>query len=139
MYHAEQQTIFENLRSQEAALDVGGDMRADSPGHCAMFGSYCTMDLKSNTILHMELLQVSIVSYLFQIICQKSSIISINKSTFIFEFLAKSYNENLNELSIRQIYEVYKICQRMSCVCGIFQLIQKHFDPTNAILKTVLL
>ena len=41
-------------------LTVGGDGRADSPGHSAMYGSYGIIDLSSNTAIHIELVQVSI-------------------------------------------------------------------------------
>ncbi|XP_030274805.1 uncharacterized protein LOC115582760 isoform X2 [Sparus aurata] len=43
--------------SQESKVIVGGDMRADYPGHSAKFGSYTTMDLNSNTVLDIELVQ----------------------------------------------------------------------------------
>ena len=41
-------------------LTVGGDGRADSPGHSAKYGSYGIIDLCSNKIIHIELVQVSI-------------------------------------------------------------------------------
>jgi len=37
---------------------LGGDMRADSPGHCAKFGSYTMMDLRSNRVIDIQLIQV---------------------------------------------------------------------------------
>ena len=37
---------------------LGGDMRADSPGNCAKFGSYTTMDLRSNHVIDIQLIQV---------------------------------------------------------------------------------
>ena len=40
-------------------LTVGGDGRADSPGHSAKYGSYGIMDLTSNKVIHIELVQVS--------------------------------------------------------------------------------
>ncbi|KAJ8353477.1 hypothetical protein SKAU_G00210440 [Synaphobranchus kaupii] len=48
------------ISDTKAAGDVilGGDMRADSPGHCAKYGSYSMMDLKSNKIIEIQLLQV---------------------------------------------------------------------------------
>ncbi|KAM8755816.1 uncharacterized protein AB9X84_009227 [Acanthopagrus schlegelii] len=43
--------------SQESKVILGGDMRADSAGHSAKFGSYTTMDLNSNTVVDIELVQ----------------------------------------------------------------------------------
>lgn len=33
-------------------------LRADSPGHCAKYGSYATLDLDNNTVLDIQLVQV---------------------------------------------------------------------------------
>jgi hypothetical protein len=41
-------------------LTLGGDGRADSPGHCAKFGSYSVMDLIQNKILDVQLVQVNV-------------------------------------------------------------------------------
>ncbi|XP_077970451.1 uncharacterized protein LOC120336592 [Styela clava] len=38
-------------------LTIGGDGRADSPGHSAKFGCYTIMDLKTNEIIDMKLIQ----------------------------------------------------------------------------------
>lgn len=39
-------------------LIVAGDMRADSPGHCAKYGTYTLLDVSSNKIIHTEIVQV---------------------------------------------------------------------------------
>lgn len=57
-YKKEQDDLLESLKMKQVIL--GGDMRADSPGHCAKYGSYVTMDLETNKIIHIELLQVII-------------------------------------------------------------------------------
>ena len=41
-------------------LTVGGDGRVDSPGHSAKYGSYGIIDLSSNKVIYIELVQVSI-------------------------------------------------------------------------------
>ena len=41
-------------------LTVGSDGRADSPGHSAEYGSYGIIDLSSNKVIHIELVQVNI-------------------------------------------------------------------------------
>ncbi|XP_039550333.1 uncharacterized protein LOC120495031 isoform X2 [Pimephales promelas] len=43
--------------SQEEKVILGGDMRADSPGHSAKYGSYTMMDLKTNTVVDIQLVQ----------------------------------------------------------------------------------
>lgn len=39
-------------------LVVGGDGRADSPGHCAKYGSYSTIDLEEGVVIDIQLVQV---------------------------------------------------------------------------------
>ena len=39
-------------------LTIGGDGRADSPGHSAKYGSYGIIDLDNNKVIHIELVQV---------------------------------------------------------------------------------
>ncbi|XP_067299127.1 uncharacterized protein [Pseudorasbora parva] len=43
--------------SQREKVIVGGDMRAVSPGHTARFGSYAMMDLETNTVVDIQLVQ----------------------------------------------------------------------------------
>ncbi|KAG1926112.1 hypothetical protein F2P79_025081 [Pimephales promelas] len=47
---------LERLSERERVI-VGGDMRADSPGHSAKFGSYTMMDLQTNTVVDVQLVQ----------------------------------------------------------------------------------
>uniref|UniRef100_A0A672JS98 Uncharacterized protein n=1 Tax=Sinocyclocheilus grahami TaxID=75366 RepID=A0A672JS98_SINGR len=42
---------------QSKTVSLGGDMRADSPGHCVKYGSYSMMDLSTNTIVDIQLVQ----------------------------------------------------------------------------------
>ncbi|KAM8733556.1 uncharacterized protein AB9X84_025253 [Acanthopagrus schlegelii] len=51
-----QDGMMEQLSQQESVI-LGGDLRADSPGHSAKFGSYSMMDLRSNTIVDIQLIQ----------------------------------------------------------------------------------
>ncbi|XP_052472998.1 uncharacterized protein LOC128029320 isoform X3 [Carassius gibelio] len=55
-WKATQDVILQSL-SQEEKVIVGGDMRADSPGHSAKYGSYATMDLRTNTVVDIQLVQ----------------------------------------------------------------------------------
>ncbi|CAM4732982.1 unnamed protein product [Leuciscus chuanchicus] len=45
-----QNETLDRLSERERVI-VGGDMRADSPGHSAKFGSYTLMDLQTNTVV----------------------------------------------------------------------------------------
>ena len=53
-----QEQIFRRLINS-SDLEIGGDMRADSPGHCAKFGTYVFMNLQAKEVIHIELLQVN--------------------------------------------------------------------------------
>ncbi|XP_067305463.1 uncharacterized protein [Pseudorasbora parva] len=41
----------------DGAVTLGGDMRADSPGHSAKYGSYTMMDLRANRVIDIQLVQ----------------------------------------------------------------------------------
>ncbi|KAL0970663.1 hypothetical protein UPYG_G00245360 [Umbra pygmaea] len=58
-----QEVILQQL-SQDKKLILGGDMRANSPGHCAKYGSYTMMDLNTNTIVDLQLVQVGRTNYI---------------------------------------------------------------------------
>ncbi|XP_057183573.1 uncharacterized protein LOC130550184 isoform X1 [Triplophysa rosa] len=55
-WKSEQQNILQILQ-QGGTIAVAGDMRADSPGHSAKYGSYSIMHMESNTILDLQLVQ----------------------------------------------------------------------------------
>ncbi|XP_058628472.1 uncharacterized protein LOC131538581 isoform X2 [Onychostoma macrolepis] len=51
-----QDGMLQQLRQQQNIV-LGGDMRADSPGHSAKFGSYYVMDLRTSSIIDLQLVQ----------------------------------------------------------------------------------
>ena len=51
-------------RASGNPLIIGGDGRADSPGHSAKYGSYRIIDLTSNKVIHLELVQVCNLLYI---------------------------------------------------------------------------
>ena len=53
-----QANLFKQLRQEKRPLVIGGDGRADSPGHSAKFGSYTIMELKKKVVIDLELVQV---------------------------------------------------------------------------------
>lgn len=53
----EQKTLLEKAKQSGKAVVLGGDMRADSPGHCAKYGSYTMMSLDDNRVVDIQLVQ----------------------------------------------------------------------------------
>ena len=54
----QQSKLLAQSKAQSTPLSIGGDGRADSPGHSAKYGSYGIIDLHTNKVLHIELVQV---------------------------------------------------------------------------------
>lgn len=53
----EQDSLLQHLSSMSGSLVIGGDGRADSPGHCAKYGTYTTMELRINKVIDLQLVQ----------------------------------------------------------------------------------
>lgn len=60
IWREHQAKYLKELRKEKRGLILGGDGRADSPGHSAKFGSYTTMELKKKVVLDIQLVQVCI-------------------------------------------------------------------------------
>ncbi|XP_026130139.1 uncharacterized protein LOC113110263 [Carassius auratus] len=60
-WKSDQQKLFQKFR-QSGNIGLAGDMRADSPGHSAKYGSYTLMHTESSTILDIQLVQSNEVS-----------------------------------------------------------------------------
>lgn len=58
VWSQEQSRLLAQSKAQSTSLSIGGDGRADSPGHSAKYGSYGIIDLNTNKVLHIELVQV---------------------------------------------------------------------------------
>ena len=52
------------MATSRKALTVGGDGRADTPGHSAKYGSYGLLDLDLMFVVHIALVQVSAFNFL---------------------------------------------------------------------------
>ena len=66
VWKTHQEQIFASYMYQGKQLTLGGDGRCDSPGYCAKYGSYSCMDLESNKILDLQLVQVIEVGLLIE-------------------------------------------------------------------------
>ena len=66
VWNKEQSRLLAQSRAHSTSLSIGGDgradSRADSPGHSAKYGSYGIIDLNTNKVLHIELVQVNNIS-----------------------------------------------------------------------------
>ena len=58
LWNDTQNQLLDWLSQRPGEIVLGGDMRADSPGHSAKYGSYTVMELRSNRVLHISLVQV---------------------------------------------------------------------------------
>ncbi|XP_067659703.1 uncharacterized protein [Haliotis asinina] len=57
VWKEEQRMLLDEIRFTEEPLILGGDGRADTPGHNAKFGSYTLMELSTSKVVHVELVQ----------------------------------------------------------------------------------
>ena len=61
IYHVwsqQQNALLEEMKAQKKKLTIGGDGRADSPGHSAKYGTYSLLELSCNKIIDFQLVQV---------------------------------------------------------------------------------
>lgn len=58
LWDMKQQSFFSQFAQEGTPLVLGGDGRADSPGHSAKYGSYSVLELNHNIILDIQLVQV---------------------------------------------------------------------------------
>ena len=59
VWEKHQALLLRELHREKRQLVIGGDGRADSPGHSAKFGSYTVMELKKEVVIDIQLVQVS--------------------------------------------------------------------------------
>ena len=58
VWETKQSTLLDQCRATGVPLTIGGDGRADSPGHSAKYGSYGIIDLDTNKVIDIQLIQV---------------------------------------------------------------------------------
>lgn len=66
LWKEEQFKILVELKAMGGVV-LGGDGRADSPGHCTKFGSYTLVDLRVNKVVDLQLIQVCWPTVDFQV------------------------------------------------------------------------
>ncbi|KAK2143750.1 hypothetical protein LSH36_816g00015 [Paralvinella palmiformis] len=57
VWQSQQQQLISQLRDMQGSLVIGGDGRANTPGHCAKYGQYTMMELRLNKIADFQLVQ----------------------------------------------------------------------------------
>ena len=75
VWNDHQTKLFKELRLEKRTLVLGGDGRADSPGHSAKFGSYTVMELKKKAVIDIQLVQVHIKTIICMHIISNNSLI----------------------------------------------------------------
>ena len=59
MWEKRQAALIAEAQKRGLPLCLGGDGRADSPGHSAKFGSYSIIDLDQGKVVDIQLVQVN--------------------------------------------------------------------------------
>ncbi|XP_034551922.1 uncharacterized protein LOC117821613 isoform X2 [Notolabrus celidotus] len=99
--------------SEETRVVLGGDMRADSRGHSAKFGSYTMTDLNTNKVLDIQLVQSNEVggSYHMEKEGLKRSLALLNARGVTLHCIVTDRHPQiqkfLQESSITQYYDVW--------------------------------
>lgn len=58
VWRDQQASYMQKAQNSGRHVHLGGDGRADTPGHCAKFGSYTLIDLEENMVVDLQLIQV---------------------------------------------------------------------------------
>ena len=58
-WKTQQQHLFRLLGELDGTATLGGDGRADSPGHSAKYGTYTMMELRLSKVIDVQLVQVN--------------------------------------------------------------------------------
>ncbi|KAJ4932726.1 hypothetical protein JOQ06_011141 [Pogonophryne albipinna] len=62
VWKKEQMELFAVLMTEDRKLVLGGDGRADSPGHSAKYGTYTALEVPSNVIIDIQQVQVCVIT-----------------------------------------------------------------------------
>lgn len=60
VWRERQMWMFSALQTEDHDIVCGGDGRADSPGHCAKYGTYTMMELRKKAVIDIQNVQVNI-------------------------------------------------------------------------------
>lgn len=57
MWSEQQESLLNAMKVAGTGAKLAGDSRADSPGHCAKFGTYSLLDTTLNKIVDVKLVE----------------------------------------------------------------------------------
>ena len=77
-------------------MTIGGDGRADSPGHTAKYGMYTAIELEVNKIIDIQLVQVNRIISVLMV----TSKFDLTKKTTFFTFAVFLEDEALKKKSL---------------------------------------
>lgn len=67
VWEKEQSALIAEAQKKRVPLCLGGDGRADSPGHSAKYGSYSIIDLDNGKVIDIQLVQVCIHTHIHNV------------------------------------------------------------------------
>ncbi|XP_039675650.1 uncharacterized protein LOC120570981 isoform X8 [Perca fluviatilis] len=111
-WKTDQQHLFQKLQ-HGGKIGVSGDMRADSPGHSAKYGSYTLMHLDSNRIIDLQLVQSNEVggSYHMEKEGLKRCLDLLDSNGLVMDYIVTDRHPQiqkyLRERSITHFYDVW--------------------------------
>ncbi|KAJ4932144.1 hypothetical protein JOQ06_010571 [Pogonophryne albipinna] len=110
-WKTDQLKIFQQLHHHGGKVTVAGDMRADSPGHSAKFGSYTLMHLGSNTIVDFQLVQSNEVGGSYHMEGLKRCLDHLESNDLAVEYIVTDRHPQiqkfLRERNMEQFYDVW--------------------------------
>lgn len=68
-WKSEQLALLSSLKAEKKKLVLTGDGRADSPGHCAKFGSYSVIEMSCGKVIDYRLVQVCLRVCVHNCVC----------------------------------------------------------------------
>lgn len=113
-WKTDQETLLQQLSQKDSAV-IGGDMRADSPGHSAKYGSYSVMHLESNKIIDIQLVQSNEVggSYHMELEGLKRSLDQLQSSGITLDYIVTDRHPQvlkfLQDSNIIQLYGIWHL------------------------------
>ncbi|XP_071792349.1 uncharacterized protein [Asterias amurensis] len=118
VFVSKQRRLIMEIAAEGDPLVIGGDGRADSPGHSAKYGSYTALDLERNKILDIQLVQSNEVkgSYHMELEGFKRTLEKLNTSGLVVSKLVSDRHRQLakyvrEKTDISHMFDVWHIAK----------------------------
>nr|XP_055062873.1 uncharacterized protein LOC129445902 isoform X2 [Misgurnus anguillicaudatus] len=115
----DQETLLQRLSQHDKAI-IGGDMRADSPGHSAKYGSYSVMNIREKTIIDIQLVQSNEVggSYHMELEGLKRNLAMLAARGIELDYIVTDRHPQiqkyLKDNNIKQFYDIWHLEKGLS-------------------------